>query len=67
MQKKNYELSERIAKTLKTALDNTPAQSVITECAACGMQIEHISGKRAIHPIKILANAYGPMIEHRGR
>ena len=60
MQKKNYELSEQIAKSLKDALDKTPAQCVLTECAACAMQIEHISGKRAIHPIKILAQAYGP-------
>ena len=67
MQKKNYELSERIAQSLKDALDNTSAQSVLTECAACGMQIEHISGKRALHPIKVLAKAYGPIREHRAR
>jgi len=58
MQKKNYELSERIAQSLKNTLENTVAQCVLTECAACGMQIEHISGKRAIHPIKILAACY---------
>lgn len=67
MQKKNYELSEQIAQSLKEALENTPAQFVLTECAACGMQIEHISGKRAIHPIKVLAKAYGPTREHRAR
>ncbi len=67
MQKKNYELSEQIAKTLKETLNNTSAQCVLTECAACGMQIEHISNKRAIHPIKVLAKAYGPMRELRGR
>jgi anaerobic glycerol-3-phosphate dehydrogenase C subunit len=67
MQKKNYELSEQISQSLKDALDNTPAQSVLTECAACGMQIEHISGKRALHPIKILAKAYGPIREYRAR
>jgi FAD/FMN-containing dehydrogenase/Fe-S oxidoreductase len=60
MQKKNYELSEQIAKSLKEALAKTPAQCVLTECAACAMQIEHISGKPALHPIKILAQAYGP-------
>jgi anaerobic glycerol-3-phosphate dehydrogenase C subunit len=59
MQKKNYELSEAIAQSLKDALDKTHAQYVLTECAACGMQIEHISGKRVIHPIKILADSYG--------
>jgi Fe-S oxidoreductase len=59
MQKKNYDLSEQIAKSLKDALDKTPAQCVLTECAACGMQIEHISGKPALHPIKLLALTYG--------
>ncbi len=61
MQKKNYELSEQIAKSLKDALDKTTAQYVLTECAACGMQIEHISRKPTLHPIKILAKAYGLM------
>jgi Fe-S oxidoreductase len=59
MQKKNYELSQAIAQSLKEAIDKTTAQRVLTECAACGMQIEHISGKCAIHPIKILADSYG--------
>jgi anaerobic glycerol-3-phosphate dehydrogenase C subunit len=67
MQQKNYELSEQIANSLKDALNNTSAQYVLTECAACGMQIEHVSGKHSIHPIKVLAKAYGPMREHRGR
>jgi Fe-S oxidoreductase len=58
MQKKNYELSEAIAKSLKDALAQTTAQCVLTECAACAIQIEHISGKPAIHPIKVLAEYY---------
>ena len=59
MQKKNYELSSRIAESLKNALKKSPIQNVLTECAACGMQIEHISDKVAIHPLKILAESYG--------
>jgi FAD/FMN-containing dehydrogenase/Fe-S oxidoreductase len=58
MQKKNYELSEKIAKSLKEALEKSPAQCVLTECAACAMQIELISGKRTIHPVKVLAECY---------
>jgi anaerobic glycerol-3-phosphate dehydrogenase C subunit len=58
MQKKNYALSEQIAKSLKEALAKTSAQCVLTECAACGMQIEHISGKPTLHPIKVLAECY---------
>lgn len=59
MQNKNYELAEQIAQSLKNALDKTPAQCILTECAACAMQIEHISGKRTTHPIKLLAECYG--------
>jgi len=59
MQKKNYELSSQIAESLKSALKNFPTQNVLTECAACKMQIEHISDKVAIHPLKILAESYG--------
>jgi len=59
MQKKNYELSSQIAGSLKEALKKSPIQNVLTECAACKMQIEHISDKVAIHPLKILAESYG--------
>jgi FAD/FMN-containing dehydrogenase/Fe-S oxidoreductase len=59
MQKKNYELSSQIAESLRSALKETQIQSVLTECAACKMQIEHISDKVAIHPLNILAKSYG--------
>jgi len=59
MQKKNYELSSQIAASLKDALEKSPTQNILTECAACKMQIEHISDKVAIHPLKILAESYG--------
>jgi Fe-S oxidoreductase len=58
MQKKNYELSSQIAAGLKDALDRSPTRQVLTECAACKMQIEHISGYNILHPIKVLAGAY---------
>jgi len=59
MQKKNYELSSKIAAGLKEALKKTPTKYVLTECSACKMQIEHISDKIVRHPIKILAEVYG--------
>ncbi len=58
MQKKNYELSSQIAASLKEALEKSPTKNVLTECAACKMQIEHISDCLVRHPIKILAEAY---------
>jgi anaerobic glycerol-3-phosphate dehydrogenase C subunit len=55
MQKKNYDLSSQIASGLKEALEKSPIKNVLTECAACKMQIEHISDCTVSHPIKILA------------
>lgn len=60
MQKKNYELSSVIASSLKNALENSSTKNVLTECAACKMQIEHISDCAVNHPIKILAGFYRP-------
>jgi len=59
MQKKNYELSEQIGEGIAAALKEMNAETVLTECSACRMQIEHLTGKKAIHPIKILAKMYG--------
>lgn len=58
MQKKNYDLSSEISKSLKTALDAASIRNVLTECAACKMQIEHISDCVVTHPIKILAECH---------
>ena len=58
MQKKNYELSSQIAAGLKEALEKAPSKYMLTECAACKMQIEHISDKIVSHPIKIIADSY---------
>jgi FAD/FMN-containing dehydrogenase/Fe-S oxidoreductase len=57
--KKNYELSTQIAAKLKEALEKSPTKNVLTECAACKMQIEHISGATVVHPVKVLKEAYG--------
>jgi glycerol-3-phosphate dehydrogenase subunit C len=58
MQKKNYELSSKIAASLKDALKKSPVENVLTECSTCKMQIEHISDCYVRHPIKVLAEAY---------
>jgi FAD/FMN-containing dehydrogenase/Fe-S oxidoreductase len=58
MQKKNYDLSLEISKGLREAIRRTQAKIILTECAACGMQIEHISRVKAVHPIKVLAQRY---------
>jgi len=59
MQKKNFDLSVEIAKDMVEALNAVDTKHVLTECAACKMQIEQLTGKTVIHPIKVLAKAYG--------
>jgi len=58
MQQKNYDLSSKISKGLKETLAKSPTKNVLTECAACKMQIEHISNCVVSHPIKVLAETY---------
>jgi Fe-S oxidoreductase len=59
MQQKNYDLAGQISESLKTALAKAPTQNVLTECAACKMQIEHIAPTSTTHPIKLIARRYG--------
>ena len=59
MQQKNYDLASQISESLKTALKKAPTQNVLTECAACKMQIEHIAPASTTHPIKLIARSYG--------
>ncbi|MGE5296029.1 MAG: anaerobic glycerol-3-phosphate dehydrogenase subunit C, partial [Solirubrobacterales bacterium] len=58
MQQKNFELSTAISEGLKSALEKAPTRSVLTECAACKMQIEHIASADVVHPIEIIAGSY---------
>jgi Fe-S oxidoreductase len=59
MQKKNYDLSVEIAKDMVEALNAVDAKFTMTECAGCKMQIEQLTSRKVIHPIKVLAKAYG--------
>ena len=61
MKKKGYDLSLEIGREMTNALNAMDTEYVLTECAACKMQIEHLTGKETIHPIKLVARAYGLM------
>jgi FAD/FMN-containing dehydrogenase/Fe-S oxidoreductase len=55
MQRKNHTLAEAIGGRLSGAIADTDADIIVTECAACAMQIQHLTRKPVIHPIKLLA------------
>jgi anaerobic glycerol-3-phosphate dehydrogenase C subunit len=59
MQKKNYELSMQIGQKLADLIKQSDADTVLTECSTCKMQIEHLTSKKTLHPIMLLAKAYG--------
>lgn len=61
MQRAHRETSGRMARRLSEALAALEVPAVLTECSACRMQIEYLSGGRCTvrHPIQVLAAAYG--------
>ena len=61
LQKKNYRNSLRIGWPLISAMRSARVTIATTECSACKMQIEHGSARRTVHPLKLLAFAYGRM------
>ncbi len=61
LQKKNYRNSLRIGWPLISAMRSAPVSGATTQCSACKMQIEHGSGRSTLHPLKLLAYAYGRM------
>ena len=61
LERKNYRSSVRIGWPMIQEMRRQKASFASTECSACKMQIDHGSFKTAVHPIKLLAYAYGRM------
>ena len=55
MQKKNRDLCDAIGRPLKEIIEKADPDCILTECAACKMQIEHLTSKSVIHPVMLLA------------
>ena len=60
---RNYRSSLRAGWGLISSLRNPAIQAGTTECSSCRMQMEQGTTKRTIHPMKLLALAYGLMPE----
>ncbi len=58
-QKRNFETSMEIGRELTRRLRASGAPACMSECAACRMQMSFASGKPALHPVKLIAEAYG--------
>ena len=58
-EKKNFELSKKIASKLYSDLKETPCDRVVTDCGGCKLQIQAGSGVTVEHPMVLLQEAYG--------
>lgn len=59
MKKEYFDLSRKVAHGLHRGVNESRAEIVATDCSLAGLQIEQGDGRRAIHPIEVLAEAYG--------
>jgi Fe-S oxidoreductase len=55
----NYELARRVAKPLKDAIDACEADLVCGDCQLANGAIEEETGKVPVHPLQMMARAYG--------
>ncbi|MFT5303720.1 MAG: anaerobic glycerol-3-phosphate dehydrogenase C subunit [Mariniblastus sp.] len=63
IKRKNYLRSLRIGFALINAMRSTDIIAGTTECSTCKIQMEQGTTKPTVHPIKIMAMAYGLMPE----
>lgn len=63
VKRENYRSSLRAGRELMVTLRDGPFKLGATECSTCKMQMEQSSPKPTLHPIKLLALAYGLMPE----
>jgi Fe-S oxidoreductase len=57
--KEYYELSLKVARPLFDAIRAAGAPVTATDCPLAALQIEQGTGRRALHPVQVLADAYG--------
>ncbi|MBN2021667.1 MAG: anaerobic glycerol-3-phosphate dehydrogenase subunit C [Pirellulales bacterium] len=63
LKRQNYRTSLRVGWRMISALRDPGIQFGATECSACKLQMEQGTTKPTVHPIKLLALAYGLMPE----
>ncbi|MFC2607964.1 anaerobic glycerol-3-phosphate dehydrogenase subunit C [uncultured Selenomonas sp.] len=54
-----YEISMKVGEKVFERIAEVGADTVVSDCGTCRLQIRHGSGKATCHPIEILAQAYG--------
>jgi Fe-S oxidoreductase len=59
LSRRHYRASLRAGLGLVTAIRSSGAEAGATECSACRLQMEQGTTKPTVHPVKLLAKAYG--------
>jgi FAD/FMN-containing dehydrogenase len=59
LSRKHYRASLRAGLGLVTAIRSAGVEAGATECSACRLQMEQVTTKPTVHPVKLLAKAYG--------
>jgi FAD/FMN-containing dehydrogenase/Fe-S oxidoreductase len=54
-----YDLSMRVGEPLFARIRDSGADTLLSECSTCRMQLEEGTSRRTLHPAELLARAYG--------
>ncbi|MDP1797951.1 MAG: FAD-binding protein [Planctomycetaceae bacterium] len=57
--KETYEQSVALGQPVARAWESVAATVALSECSSCRQQLEHLTHRRAQHPLLLLAEAYG--------
>lgn len=55
----NYELARKVARPLKRELESSPAEVICGDCHLANTAIVQETGLRPMHPVQVIARAYG--------
>jgi len=57
--REKYGVAREVGEEIFRAVRKVKAQTVISDCEACRMQIGHHTGAKTLHPLQVLRRAYG--------
>jgi len=63
----HFHHSLQIAQPLQQALQSLTLDATTSECSACRLQLQHLTGYRSFHPVQLLALAYGLLPQGHAR
>jgi glycerol-3-phosphate dehydrogenase subunit C len=59
MKREYFDLAQKVARGLHRGVNESSADQVATDCSLAGLQITQGTGRKTIHPIEVVAQAYG--------